>query len=370
MKRAGIHQIAELAGVSIGTVDRALHGRPGIRETTSKRVLRIAKRLSYTPHLAARILSANRADLRIGVCIPEEIHFFYDQVRAGIYDEARRAEGLGIRIVYRAVPGLGKGERERISDLLAEGVHALIVTPGNPRSVTPLIDKAEERNVRVVCLTTDAPHSRRTSFIGVDPDLSGRLAAELMSKLVPPRSEVAVITGMLATEEHRRKSEGFRSGFAKDCRGGKDRRSPRSTRVGRGTARHAASIAAHPNLRGIYVSTVNCLPVCRALKDHKAAGRIQLITTDLFLEMAQYFSRGTIQASIYQDPYLQGRTAVASLTDYLLNKTEIPGTQFLNPGIVLRTNLALFRELSNQAIPVSPPLCPAPLIRRGERGPT
>ena len=85
MKRAGIHQIAELAGVSIGTVDRALHGRTGIRDTTRKRVLRIAKKLSYTPHMAARILSTRRADLRIGVCIPEEIQFFDDQVRAGIH---------------------------------------------------------------------------------------------------------------------------------------------------------------------------------------------------------------------------------------------------------------------------------------------
>jgi len=36
MKWAGIHQIAELAKVSIGTVDRALHGRDGISEVTRK----------------------------------------------------------------------------------------------------------------------------------------------------------------------------------------------------------------------------------------------------------------------------------------------------------------------------------------------
>jgi LacI family transcriptional regulator len=349
MKRAGIHQIAELAGVSIGTVDRALHGRTGISEETRMRVLRIAKELDYTPHLAARILSANRADLRIGVCIPEEIHFFYDQIRAGIYDEAQRAEGLGVRIVYRAVPGLGEGEHDRISELLAEGVHALVVTPGNPKSVTPLIDTAEDQNVRVVCLTTDAPQSRRTSFVGVDPGLSGRLAAELMSKFVPRGSEVAVITGMLDTEEHRLKSEGFQSGFAMDCRGGKiaaileahesEQESYQKTRD---------LIADHPDLQGIYVSTVNCLPVCRALKDNKMEERMQLITTDLFPEMAPYFRRGTIRASIYQDPYLQGRTAIRTLADFLLNKIPIPGTQFLNPGIVLRTNLALFRELSSQ----------------------
>jgi LacI family transcriptional regulator len=103
-------------------------------------------------------------------------------------------------------------------------------------------------------------------------------------------------------------------------------------------------IAAHPDLGGIYVSTVNCLPVCRALKDNKMAGRVRLITTDLFPEMAPYLKRGTIRASIYQDPYLQGQTAVRLLTDFLLSGGEMPRNHFLNPGIVLRTNLALFRE--------------------------
>jgi LacI family transcriptional regulator len=82
MKRVGIHKIAELAKVSIGTVDRALHNRAGISEATRKKILRIAKKLSYTPHPAARILSVGSANLRIGVCIPKEIHFFYDQMRA------------------------------------------------------------------------------------------------------------------------------------------------------------------------------------------------------------------------------------------------------------------------------------------------
>ncbi|HEX7424054.1 MAG TPA: helix-turn-helix domain-containing protein, partial [Terriglobales bacterium] len=50
--RRGIHLIAELAHVSIGTVDRALHGRDGIRESTRQRILQIARQISYTPNLA------------------------------------------------------------------------------------------------------------------------------------------------------------------------------------------------------------------------------------------------------------------------------------------------------------------------------
>jgi LacI family transcriptional regulator len=350
MKRAGIQQIAELAKVSIGTVDRALHGRPGIREATRRRVLRIAKRLDYTPHLAARALSVGRANLKIGVCIPEEIRFFYDQIRAGIFDEVRRVNGLGVEIVYRPVPSLGEREQERIHDLLNEGLSALIVTPGNPKTVTPLIDQAEEQNVKVVCITTDAPRSRRTSFVGIDPELSGKMAAELMAKFVAARAKVAVVTGMLATEEHRLKSQGFCAGFKKDCGDGRivavleahesEEESYRKT---------CRLIEDYQDLQGIYVSTVNCLPVCRALRNHKAEGRIRLITTDLFPEMAPYLKKGTILASIYQDPYLQGQTAVRLLVDLLLNGHRIPKTHFLNPGIVLRTNLKLFREF--QAMP-------------------
>ena len=88
-EKHGIHRIAEMANVSIGTVDRALHGRGGIKETTRKRILQIAQQIGYSPNLAARALSVAKSRVRIGVCIPKEIHFFYDQLWGGVQDEAR-----------------------------------------------------------------------------------------------------------------------------------------------------------------------------------------------------------------------------------------------------------------------------------------
>src|SRR2546430_8922657 len=88
-ERRGIHLIAELAKVSIGTVDRALHGRPGINEETSQRILQVARQVGYTPNLAARALSVAKNNLKVGVCVPREIHFFYDQLWSGILDEER-----------------------------------------------------------------------------------------------------------------------------------------------------------------------------------------------------------------------------------------------------------------------------------------
>src|SRR5437763_16064713 len=132
-----------MANVSIGTVDRALHGRGGIKESTRQRILQIARQISYTPNLAARALSIAKSSARIGVCIPREIHFFYDQLWSGVLDEAKRVAQLGIQFVHRPVQTLGADDTAAFKDLIENGVDGIILTAGSPKELTPLINDAE-----------------------------------------------------------------------------------------------------------------------------------------------------------------------------------------------------------------------------------
>ena len=68
-KAAGIRDIAKALGTSIGTVDRALHGRSGVSARTKARVLRMAEQLGYKPNIAARSLKLNR-NIRIAAVLP------------------------------------------------------------------------------------------------------------------------------------------------------------------------------------------------------------------------------------------------------------------------------------------------------------
>ena len=167
-KRSGIHLIAEMARVSIGTVDRALHARCGIKESTRQKILQVARQIGYTPNLAARALSVARSTARVGVCMPREIHFFYDQLWSGVQDEARRVGQLGIEFVNRPVHALGEGDTEAFQELVQSGVDGIILTAGNPKDLRPLIDDAEEKGIRVVCVSTDAPESRRSTIAARD----------------------------------------------------------------------------------------------------------------------------------------------------------------------------------------------------------
>jgi len=106
-----------------------------------------------------------------------------------------------------------------------------------------------------------------------------------------------------------------------------------------------ALLQQRPPLAGLYVNTVNCLPVCRAICAQGLSGKIVLITTDLFRGMVPYFDRGTIRASIHGRPFIQGELAMRFLVDHLVNGRPLPPAYYVAPHVVMRSNLQLFREI-------------------------
>jgi ABC-type sugar transport system substrate-binding protein len=65
--------------------------------------------------------------------------------------------------------------------------------------------------------------------------------------------------------------------------------------------------------------------------------------------MVPHFESGTIFATIYQKPYQQGRLAVSTLVEHLTHNTPLENIQ-LDPTIVLRSTMRLFREVNRPQI--------------------
>ena len=348
-RKVSVHDIARAAKVSIGTVDRALNGRNTINPQTRDRVLRVVRKLGYKPNLAARLLVLGRARLSIGVCIPrppEHYFRFWEEMRDGIVEEARRFESVGVSVLFRLAPRFGVGEFERVRDLLDHGVRAIIVAPGQACGLAPLIEEAETRRIPVLCVASDAPNTARSTVICVDPEINGRCAAELMAGFLPEKSKVAIVTGMLQVEDHLRKTKSFFEAFPRFCQGGEvvdvienheDEKE--------GYVKCVSLLRRFPSLNGIYVSMGMCHSVCQALERAGLSRKVRLITTDLYPKMVPYFERGIISASIHQRPRTQGRTAVHLALDHIVNGLPLPRTHYLNPQIVLRSNLCLFPEV-------------------------
>lgn len=93
---ATIRDVARHAKVSVASVSRAINGTAGISNATRERILRIARKLRYTPHGAARSLIIRRTHT-IGVLLPDMGGEFFSELIRGI-DRASRARQLHLLV--------------------------------------------------------------------------------------------------------------------------------------------------------------------------------------------------------------------------------------------------------------------------------
>src|SRR5215813_4171503 len=150
--------VAKSLGISTGTVHRALHNHPGINSNTKARVLQVAKSLGYRANRAARSLSLKRK-LRLSVNTLKGTTSFWDEVRAGIEQEAKALALESVEIEYRTYPQLGQGDEEAFNDAMASEADGVIVFPSRPGDLLHWVQRASKSRIPIVCVAADAPGS-------------------------------------------------------------------------------------------------------------------------------------------------------------------------------------------------------------------
>lgn len=342
-KTVGIKDIARELGIAISTVDRALYGRQGINPATRAKVLKMAETLGYRPNLAARNLKLNR-HITVAVHVPRQLASFFGPLRQAIEDTAHRY-GSALELDLSSYDHLGEGDAEFMRKVLQTKPNGVIITPGNGTEITPLIREVSQSGTAVVCVASDAPRSERLSSVAVDGFISGALAAELLTQTLPKGGPVAVLTGQLSTFNHAEKLRGFAATLATIA--------PRLTLLpvaeGHENPKEALQQARQllkrtPTPVAIYINTANSLPVMQALREANLTGKVKVVATDLFPELAPHLESGAVQAALFQRPYTQGRMAMELLMRFLMEGVRPKPELRLAPHIVLRSNLMMFLD--------------------------
>lgn len=342
MKPPSIKDIARALGISIGTVDRALHGRSDVSPATRARVLKKAEELGYQPNIAARSLKLNRR-LRIGVYFPQQIASFFDALRAGVRAAAAASTGVNVELVFRTFPRMDQGDVELLKADVKETFDGILVTPGNPDHIGPVLNEIVRRGTPVVCVASDAPRTERLASVSTDAQISGAIAAELFSRTITKSGQLAVFAGDLTTLDHAEKLRGFAANLAVFAPHLSLLPAVESHETPSMAYRQACSLLARkPVPLGIYLSTANSIPVLKALEEKRLLGEVQLITTDLFSELLPYLESGKVIATLYQRPFAQGKTALELLLRFLLHSAAPEPVTRLAPHVILRSNLSLF----------------------------
>jgi LacI family transcriptional regulator len=344
-KKVTLFDLADALGLSTATVHRALYDHASVRATTKARVQQMAESLGYRPNLAARYLKSNR-DFRVSVNTLQGTTLFWDEVRAGIADEAQSVSVQNVHLEFRTYPGLGEGEEEAFQAAMDAEVDGIITFPTRPNGLAQWMRRSmRSKKVPVVCVATDAPESGREAVVSVDTMGSGSLAADLLGKFLQGSGKVAITLSAMAINEHAEKHRAFESTL---------RLLYPQMQLEETIEEHAIEseaydkcrrlFQAHPDLAGIYVTTEASMPVLAAARDAGMLGQLKVIATDLFPALVQEIRSGVVEATIYQRPRTQGRMAFRLLQEFLVEGECSSRQLTLSPHLVMRGNLDFFLQ--------------------------
>ncbi len=341
-KKVLLEDLAGALGLSMGTVDRALHNRPGVNPMTRAKVVQMARTMGYRPNLAARALASKRP-MRIACIMPRDPYGFFGEVQEGVLEEARAFEDAGVRAEPHACPWLEEGEAQVIEAAVDENVNGLVIAPGNPEAVRGAIRKASRKNIPVVCVASDAPGTERLTVVVADPAACGAMAAELLGRVLWGTGGVAVVTGSVEIATHTEILDGFRTVLAGDF---PDMRL-RSVVEAHDDAEEAYAktlnlFTASEPITGLYVSTSNSIAVLRALDTLGLTGKVVVVTMDVFPALSRRIQDGSVVASIHQRPRNQGRQAFRAVHRFLAEGVCPPSQIRFPPHVVMRGNLKWF----------------------------
>ena len=83
-----IKDIAERAGVSVGTVDRVLHGRPSVSSKAMEKVKKALEEMDYQPNMYASALAHNKSYTFYSLIPKHESEAYWEEVEEDIRQPA------------------------------------------------------------------------------------------------------------------------------------------------------------------------------------------------------------------------------------------------------------------------------------------
>ena len=332
-------QIAELAGISRGTVDRALHNRGRVNPEVAARIHKIAAELGYKPNIIGQALVRTKRDFMLGVILQSAETPTMQIIAAGVRQTAAALRGSGVELDLREISGLDVGKvLEEIDGLVGRGMRGLAIAPSNAPELTERINELAEKGIPVVTLNSDLPASRRLCFIGMDNYRAGQTAAYLMRQLLSDGGRVFPLAGHLNNTAHNSRLNGFFDAL-RAVGASELEILPFQPCFDRDD--YAYEITQHvlresPGLSGIYVASNGQQGVCTAIAELGLTGKVRVIAYDLNAPNMKLLQEGSLSFAIDQEPFEQGRRPLQILYDYLLYDKK-PEKQLLYTDILIRT---------------------------------
>lgn len=343
-KRPTIQMIADLAGVSRGTVDRVLNNRSYVKPEVKDRILDIIRETGYLSPREShqKTLISPLTPICLGVILPNWTGHFKSEILRGIHTAREELSDFQVDVILKECSTDIPGEiLELIDQLEAKGIQGLAICAVNSPLISDRIMDLMKKGIPVITLNSDLPDSSRLCFVGQNYYQSGRIAAELLSKCMSLPGKILAVVGNLEFDGHRQRLSGFQD-LMREKGLDEDQITVIQTFNDYQTTYDKVyrQLELQPDLAAIYMANRSVAGCTQAVLAMNRKSRLKIVCHDFSESTRRLLSDGSIDFTISQNIYQQGYLPLIFLREYL-QKGKLPEntTQNTNISIICAENM-------------------------------
>jgi LacI family transcriptional regulator len=344
-KKVRLKDIAKLANVSVGTVDRVIHKRGEVSQESYNRIMAIVEKTGYTPNLIARTLGSNKS-FRIVAVTPEPSQDEYWKfAQDGIVQAQDDWSQYSLQIktchfdLYNRDSFL-----KAIKAAIRQKPDGLLLAPIFHQEAVKGLALSHQEGIPFVLFNNNIPSADPLSFVGQNLYQSGQLGAELLQLGQQPGTYAILhVYDDIANSTHlSEKEKGFKDYFD---------HLKHTTNVAlsldlnfshkKTLEKEIKDLLSIKDLRGLLVTTSKGASLVSRLLDKHGKNGIRLVAYDLLKENIAQLNKGIIDFLINQNSRQQASVGLSHLANFLLFKKH-PAAFLFPLEIITRKNLSSY----------------------------
>jgi LacI family transcriptional regulator len=348
LKKARIKDIAKLAGVSIGTVDRVLHERGEVAEKTRLNVKRILKETNYSPNVMAQVLkSAKKYHLVSLLPQPTNDNSFWRNHPMGMNRAIEELDLFKVTLTQVTFDILDEDDfQKKTSTVLNLKPDGVLIAPVFKSESIAFCRRLKTDRIPFVFIDGFIENTEFLAYTGEDIYQSGRVAGQLTDMVTCETDDILIvnIARNIQNMHHlSNRTQGFLSYFEKS---GTNRGKKLNVSIPDSSAesvRRAIDtiFMENPGIRSVFISGSKSYLIASYL-ENKGLHSINLIGYDLIDMNVKYLKSGSIKFLIGQRPEEQTYKGIKKLFEFLsLNKLP-EQIEYLPVDIITSENIDFF----------------------------
>lgn len=342
-----LQQVAEYANVSRRTVDRVINKRGNVRPEVEMRVQEALRVLDYQPNKLASALAYSKNEKKI--CVLYQGDGFYDsdagaEIERGIADAVSELKDFGISAEVFCDNLISPEDYvEKMEMMIKKGVNAFSLRGPNVPLMREKIDELAERGIPVVTFNSDITECKRVHYFGQDVYMSGRVAGNIMAKMVRPGEKIVIGCGIRDFYAHNMRIDGFvyemkKHGFSEDdwitFRSGEKIDATYEQQY-HTVYQHLEEIFANEeDIKGIYMSVEPNRACGDFFRNHTSIKKPFMVCHDATRENVDFMKADIIDFVVDQNMYMQGYQSLIALKEILRDDKLMQSQEYVSDLVI------------------------------------